>query len=372
MLSKQITALLSIEYLGLFDDQNRCFEILAAKRDSGDADTPPELTEGVIFDLSPDLFIWVTERHLQNNSAHLVAKDVMSNVSLAGLTGVYGEIVEMLAAAGHVERAAQIWRADVASHMDVFREFGRAHKAVERYESLPEAKRVKAAPDRYQRDMARKQPKKKQAALDAIEGFEHWASRFRIADRHLTQIAHWKTELLDARAPKLPAPDKSPMTETLFWELNSRARSSSVGETVLRLEDLLVAYTPKAIRDGAKRVQARLSEAYREEVWALAFLVHDGCSDDAFEDFRNWMILAGEHTYHGIITDPDAFDPAHLEGADIGAAGSLMSAFENAYIARSGKPLILPRGKTRKIIPDESRFEALLPSLAARLERLKA
>lgn len=367
MLSNEITDLLSIEYRGLFDDHSHCFELLAAKRDSGDADTPPELTEGVIFDLSQDLFLWVTEKHLKNNSAHLVAKDVMSNISLAGLAGGYGEIVDMLANDGHVERAAQIWRADVASHVDVVREFGRARKAVERYEALPEAKRTKGAPNRYQRDMARKHPEKKQLALDAITAFEQWAARYGVAERHSGQVATWQAELLETTRPKLPAPDKTPMSEALFWDIISKAQSGSESETVLRLEDLLVAYAPKAIRDAAKLAQTFLLDAYREEIWALAYLLQDGCSDDAFEDFRNWMILMGQQAFNAVLSAPDEFDPASFEGADTGAAGGLMSAFENAYLARSGKPLILPRSKTPRIALDEAGFEALLPNLTARL-----
>ena len=369
MLSKEITALLSINYEGLFEDRDQCFALLAAKRDSGDEDTPAELTQGPIFDLSPDLFLWVAQKHIENKSAHLVAKDVMSNISSAGLSGTYGEIVDMLADAGHEERAAQIWRADVASHMDVFREFLRAHNAVERYNGLPEAKRSKSAPDRFQQGMAKDYPTKKQLALNAIEAFENWSARYQILERHKEQISHWKEELQSEARRKLAPPDKTAMSEALVWEIIAQAQSDSESETILNIEERLVAYTTKAIRDAAKIVQSRLTDAFREEIWALAYLLQDGCSDDAFEDFRNWMVLRGKATFDEILAAPDSFDPHFAEGRDFGAAGGLLSAFENAYLTRSGKPLTLPRGKRPKINPDEMRFAELLPTLSARLAK---
>ncbi|MEM1428562.1 MAG: DUF4240 domain-containing protein [Pseudomonadota bacterium] len=369
MLSQDITALLSIDYNGLFEDRDQCFALLAAKRDSGDADTPPELTEGPIFDLSPGLFLWVTQKHLDNKSVHLVSRDVMSNISVAGLSGSYGPIVDMLADAGHVERAAQIRRADVASHMDVFREFLRAKRAVERYEGLPEAKRKTPGPDRFQRGMAADYATKKQLALDAVDAFEGWSSRYRVAERHREQVSVWKEELRDEAKPKLPAPDKTPMSDKLFWEIIAEAQSGSVSETLLRIEDRLGAYTAKSIKDAAKLLQSLLVDAYREEIWALAYLVQGGCSEDAFEDFRSWMVLQGQAAFGGILASPDTFEPHLADGADFGAAAGLMSAFENAYLTRSGKPLVLPRPKWRRFNPVEDRFAELLPTVSASLKK---
>ncbi|MEN0001898.1 MAG: DUF4240 domain-containing protein [Pseudomonadota bacterium] len=365
MLSRQVSDLLSIDYKGLFDDHSDCMLLLATKRDTGDADTPPELTKGPIFDLSPDLFIWVCQQHIENKTAHLVANDIMSNIAAAGLSGSYGQMVDMLAEAGYHERAAQIWRADVASHVDVFREFLRARKTVERYDNLPEAKRKKP-PDRFLRAMAEDFPKKQQAALEAIEAFERWSERYGTRQRHMDQIAVWKQEVRSQEKPTLPAADKTLMSEDLVWQIIAQAKASSESETILNIEEKLVKYTAKAIRDAAKIVQSRLVDAYQEEVWALAYLLRDGCSDDAFDDFRCWMVLQGKDTCDQIINAPDEVDPHDFDRADFGAAGSLMSAFENAYIARSGKPLSLPRVKRSALTPDEMRFAELLPTLSAR------
>ncbi|MDX8348023.1 DUF4240 domain-containing protein [Cognatiyoonia sp. IB215446] len=371
MLSTAITDLLDIEYKGLFEDQQHCFVLLSQKRDSGDADTPPELTQGPIFDLSPNLFIWVTQQHLANNSAHLVARDIMSNICTAGLSETYRKIVDMLADAGHEKSAAQIWRAGVATDIDVFRYFLGVKKAVDRYDGMSQAQQEKCSPrsvpDWGQRDMVKDFATKKQIAQDAVEAFEHWAAHYGVADQHSAQIALWKEELRTEKKPKLPPPDKTPMSEDLFWEIMARAQCDSEVETALKIEDEFLGYTGKAIRDAGKMMQSYLVAAYRADIWGLAYLLEDGCSDDAFEDFRGWMILRGRTTFETIMTSPDMFDPRDADGANFAAGGSLQSAFENAYLCRAGKPLILPRTKYPKVEFDEDRIVDLLPKMSARL-----
>lgn len=371
MLSTAVTDLLHIDYKGLFEDKQHCFMLLSQKRESGDADTPPELTQGPIFELSEDLFIWVTQQHLENNSAHLVAKDIMSNIGTAGLSGSYREIVEMLASAGHERSAAQIWRASVASDMDVFRYFLGVRNTVERYDGMSEAQREKVSPRSVpgglQRDMAKDFAAKKQIALRSVDSFEAWAGRYGVADLHSAQIELWKEELHTEKKPKLPPPDKTPMSEGLFWEIIAQSQGDSEIETALSIEDQLVGYTGKAIRDAGKLMQSYVTAAYREDVWGLAFVLQDGCSDDAFEDFRGWMILRGRATYETILKTPDLFDPRKADGANFAAGGSVLSAFENAYLSRTGKPLTLPRWKYPKVEFNEERVGDLLPNISASL-----
>ncbi|MCY4335118.1 MAG: DUF4240 domain-containing protein [Litoreibacter sp.] len=367
MLSREITDLLDIEFKGLFEDQNDCMLLLAEKRDSGDPDTPAALLEAPIFNLSPDLFIWVTQKHFDNNSAHLVAKDVMSNVSSAGLSGSYGTIVDMLASAGHKHRGAQIWRADIASHMEVYREFLRAHNVVSKYNAQPDGKASKTAPNRFQISMAKQFPEKKEVASSALDAFEQWLSKYGITADHHTQIAKWREELENGAKSKLPAAEKTPMSEELFWSIIHDAQCSSESETLLKIEDRLTAFTPKAIRDAAKFFQSSLTASYCEDIWALAYVLQDGCSDDSFEDFRCWMVLRGRDLFETIVASPDAFDPQYADGASFSAAGGLPAAFENAYLARAGKPLILPRVKYPSLEPNEEKFLERVPNVRAKL-----
>lgn len=371
VLSSDVTDLLSLEYKGLFEDQQQCFVQLSHKRESGDEDTPPALTQGALFDFSPALFIWVTQQHIDNGSAHLVAKDIMSNITTAGLSETYRQMLDMLANAGHVHSAAQIWRAGVATDIDVYRSFLSAKRSVDRYDSRTDAQREKLAskspPDRHQRGMARDFATKKRVATDAVEAFETWAARYCAADQQSVQIALWIEELHTDKKPKLPAPDKAAMSEDLFWEIIARAQSDTEIETCLNLHEQLVCYSGKAIKNAGKLMRSYLNAAYREDIWALAYLLEDGCSEDAFDDFRGWMVLQGRATFEAILDAPDMFDPCHADGAQFAAGSSLQAAFENAYLSRMAKPLILPRAKFPKLEFEEERVAELLPNISARL-----
>ena len=39
----------------------------------------------------------------------------------------------------------------------------------------------------------------------------------------------------------------------------------------------------------------RVNEAYRTDLWEVAYLMNDGCSDDGFDYFRGWLISG--HTW---------------------------------------------------------------------------
>jgi hypothetical protein len=64
---------------------------------------------------------------------------------------------------------------------------------------------------------------------------------------------------------------------------------------------------------------------------------------------------------------PDTIDLGLVDGADFGAALSLTSAFENAYLRIAKKPMVFPRFKRPQIVTDEASFADLLPSVSSQL-----
>lgn len=44
----------------------------------------------------------------------------------------------------------------------------------------------------------------------------------------------------------------------------------------------------------------------RSDLWAAAFVLMGGCSDDSFMDFRSWLILQGRDAIEAIVRDPDS------------------------------------------------------------------
>jgi len=46
-------------------------------------------------------------------------------------------------------------------------------------------------------------------------------------------------------------------------------------------------------------------QAYKQELWAVAYVVIGYCSDDAFTDFRNWLISRGKLVYMNACEEAD-------------------------------------------------------------------
>ncbi len=63
---------------------------------------------------------------------------------------------------------------------------------------------------------------------------------------------------------------------------------------------------PEAVLDFARHFEARYQRAYRWDLWGAAWVLLDGCSDDAFDFFRCWLIGQGREVFEGALHDPDA------------------------------------------------------------------
>jgi len=44
-----------------------------------------------------------------------------------------------------------------------------------------------------------------------------------------------------------------------------------------------------------------MNESYQSRLWGAAYILMGGCSDDAFDYFRGWLIGQGEETYQKVI-----------------------------------------------------------------------
>jgi hypothetical protein len=116
---------------------------------------------------------------------------------------------------------------------------------------------------------------------------------------------------------------------TEFWAVIEAARAEigySIGddagdEMAEALERQLGALTPGEIVDFAVEFDRLHELAHRWDVWAAAYLIMDGCSDDGFIDFRAGLIALGRGTFESVLDDPDSL-AAHAEVRAI-AAGDL-------------------------------------------------
>ncbi|MFK4270463.1 DUF4240 domain-containing protein [Streptomyces milbemycinicus] len=86
------------------------------------------------------------------------------------------------------------------------------------------------------------------------------------------------------------------------------------------LVDLLAALSKEDILEFQTRFDEIHDAVYRWDVWAAAYLIGGGCSDDSFIDFRAGLIALGREWYERAAADPDSL-AGHPAVIEAGAAG---------------------------------------------------
>lgn len=164
-------------------------------------------------------------------------------------------------------------------------------------------------------------------------------------------------------------PISQEIDDKLFWQIIAKAQSSS-DSTSERIESIVIqleAFSASQIRKFQKILLSKISELYRSDIWALAFIAQDGCSDDAFEAFRAWLVLQGQKIFNQAIQDIYKIVPYVPPGLGT-SAPELFSAAEIAYEARAGKmmtPVKMPRTKLIGDHWEESDLERLYPKIVS-------
>lgn len=93
-----------------------------------------------------------------------------------------------------------------------------------------------------------------------------------------------------------------------FWRLIETARSQAEasGSFDKALVGLLAARSKREILEYQERFDELHGALYRWDVWAAAYLIGGGCSDDSFIDFRAGAIAQGRVWYERIAANPDS------------------------------------------------------------------
>jgi hypothetical protein len=163
-------------------------------------------------------------------------------------------------------------------------------------------------------------------------------------------------------------PDNRPMTEDVFWELIDHGLGKqSIGERLDTLPERLALFKPAAIRKFDQILRQMDNAAYRHDVWALAYLLQGGCSDDSFDAFRGWLILQGRKVFAATLAKPDDFDVSLHHGAS-GGMDTLRDAAPTAYEwreAKAMKPVKAPLLELKGPEIEEEAFASLLPKVAS-------
>ncbi|MDX3661832.1 DUF4240 domain-containing protein [Streptomyces sp. ID05-26A] len=174
------------------------------------------------------------------------------------------------------------------------------------------------------------------------------------------------------------------MDPNTFWKLISDARASvpdpTDGYAVAAAATTLLAERPPAEIVATQQVLwDLLTASYQNPLWAAAYLINGGCSDDGFDYFRGWLVTQGEETYTATLAAPDSLAalPAVVAAAESGMEFECEDALSiawNAHIKATG--MQLPQDAFRISYPtldpdwdfdfdDSAELATRLPRLAA-------
>lgn len=144
------------------------------------------------------------------------------------------------------------------------------------------------------------------------------------------------------------------------WELIGRARLSATdpgdaNSVAAAAVSLLSTYPPEEIKAYAQPLWDLMAVSYRQELWAAAYLINGGASDDGFDYFRGWLIAQGREAFERAIDDPDSLAdlPEVVVSADTREeleSEDVLSIVWTAYRRATGANL--PPGTFRITYPD--------------------
>ncbi|MET7636952.1 DUF4240 domain-containing protein [Streptomyces sp. NPDC005078] len=134
-----------------------------------------------------------------------------------------------------------------------------------------------------------------------------------------------------------------------FWNLIDQARGSASDSTdaddiASQATALLAAHEPQQILAAQQILWDLMAASYQAPLWAAAYLINGGCSDDGFDYFRGWLIAQGRTVFEQVTADVDcladlpAVQAAEAEGIDLDGEQTLSIAWD-AYETATGTEL---------------------------------
>jgi hypothetical protein len=159
-----------------------------------------------------------------------------------------------------------------------------------------------------------------------------------------------------------------------FWQLiadTRRAAGNDTGRQSELLKERLTHLSPRQIVAFA-RIRHRLDQgAYTYNLWAAAYVIDDGCSDDCFRDFRGYLISLGQTPYEAALRNPDSLASV-VQDAEKGDWENADDVAPDAYSSVTSDDLPLDTSDLSGTPRGTPFNENDIPSLRHRFPRLAA
>lgn len=99
------------------------------------------------------------------------------------------------------------------------------------------------------------------------------------------------------------------MTEDEFWAIVDAVNTSCGGDSDAKevfLKEQLDALDSEAVEAFDRHLDEKMATAYTWPLWGAAYIIHGGCSDDGFMDFRGCVIFLGREIHDAALANPDS------------------------------------------------------------------
>ena len=107
------------------------------------------------------------------------------------------------------------------------------------------------------------------------------------------------------------------MDEEQFWRIIKVTRDNSGNNFEQQQEELateLAKLTPEEIILFGNRFRHFRGQANTWELWGAIYIIHGGCGDDSFNDFREWVIGQGKEFYYNTTKNPETLIDVKIGG----------------------------------------------------------
>lgn len=101
------------------------------------------------------------------------------------------------------------------------------------------------------------------------------------------------------------------MTEDQFWTLLETAHLKG-DDPEEQLEWLVGKLAKKPVHEIVGfdfHFNQQYAKSYTSDLWAAAFIIMGGCSDDSFDYFRAWLMFLGKEPYEGALQNTESILP---------------------------------------------------------------
>ncbi|MDB6064502.1 MAG: repeat-containing protein [Pedosphaera sp.] len=143
------------------------------------------------------------------------------------------------------------------------------------------------------------------------------------------------------------------MNESAFWSLIETTKEQSLGDANRQVELLqksLESLSEKNIVDFDCLFDVQMDKSYTRDLWAAAYIINGGCSDDGFDYFRAWLISRGQQVFSDALKDPETLIDEAEPDVELEL---IMYAAANAYKTKLKKRLPSSVRPARKLTGDE-------------------